>query len=324
MKTLHRFFLTLPIMIALLSGCSRQGTPSGPESPGASGAGAEQAEVSSALAEEPSYVEDEVSESPEQTSLESSASPSGAGAEAGLSSAEAAVRPLAFWRQIRNIERKFEFAFADTDSTGRPTTAIVTAHRYIFGTFNILVGDEVPEGSPPQTHVIHKPLADHGVRRLLLKRVPVPDATSDRRGWRLVATSGVKITSRGSTTRIESLRIQSGPLDTTITNPLAFFRLRAMLKLDPLGDVTLTATTLRNDDIVLLYLRDRRVRFHNNGDNTYSARFRVPDRTGLHHVGVNALSNGTLFDDTAPYDSQSWIEPYLVHPLQLAEGTPLD
>ena len=33
-----------------------------------------------------------------------------------------------------------------------------------------------------------------------------------------------------------------------------------------------------------------------DGDNTYTATFQVPDRTGLHHVGVNALSHGTLFD----------------------------
>jgi hypothetical protein len=323
MKTPPGIALTLPLMIALITGCSRQGTLSGPQDPGTAGSGSDQTEVASALAAEPSYVDDEVSESPDQTQLEASASAS-ASSQAGPFSAEAAIRPLAFWRQIRSVERKFEFAFADTDSTGRPTTAIVTAHRFMLGTFNILVGDEVPEGSPPQAHVIHKPLADHGVRRLLLKRVPVPDATSARRAWRVVATSGVKVTSRGAGTRIESLRVQSGPLDTTITDPLAFFRLRSIIKLDPLADVTLTATTLRNDDVVLLYLRDHRVRFHNNGDNTYSARFRVPDRTGLHHVGVNALSSGTLFDDVAPYDSQSWIEPYLVHPLQLAEGTPRD
>lgn len=321
MKTPHGIVLTLPLMIALLTGCSRQGDLSGPQNPGTTGAGSDQAEVASALAAEPSYVDDEVSESPDQTSLQSS-DPASASADAGLFSAEAAIRPLAFWRTIRNVERRFEFAFADTDSTGRPTTAVVTAHRFMLGTFNILVGDEVPEGSPPQAHVIHKPLSDHGVRRLLLKRVPVPE--SDRRAWRVVATSGVKITSREARTRIESLRVQSGLLDTTITEPLAFFRLRSIIKLDPLADVTLTATTLREDDVVLLHLRDHRVRFHNNGDHTYTATFRVPDRTGLHHVGVNALANGTLFDDAAPYDSQSWIEPYLVHPLQLAEGTPSD
>jgi hypothetical protein len=321
MNTPHRFTLVLPLAIALLTGCSRQGTLSGPQDAGGTGAAADQAAVSATLAAEPGFVDDELSEVADQTSLEASASIS---SDAGLMGAEAAIRPLAFWRTIRSVERRFEFAFADTDSTGRPTTAVVTAHRFMLGTFNILVGDDVPEGSPPEAHVIHKPLADHAVRRVLLKRVRVADPTEARRGWRVVATSGVKITSREARSRIQSLRVQSGPLDTTITDPLAFFRLRGMIKLDPLADVTLTATTLRADDVVLLYLRHHRVRFRNNGDNTYSITFRVPDRTGLHHVGVNALSNGTLFDDQAPYDSQAWIEPYLVHPLQLAEGTPVE
>ena len=321
MKTPHRSLLTLPLAIALLSGCSRTATLSGPQDPGTASAASDQAQVAAALSAEPSYVADEVSESPEQTSLQD---PTGAVAAPGVYGVDAAIRPLGFWRNIRSVERRFEIAFADSDSTGRPTTAIVTAHRLMLGTFDIMVGDQVPEGSPPQGHVIHKPLADHGVRRLLLKRVPMPDAPADRREWRIVATSGVRITSRAAATRIESLRIQSGALDTTITDPLAFFRLRAILKLDPLADVTLTATTLREDDVVLLYLRDHRARFQNTGNRTYTATFRVPDRTGLHHVGVNALSNGTLFDDAAPYDSQSWIEPYLVHPLVLADGTPTD
>lgn len=312
--------LILPLLIALLTGCAQRGDLTGPQTTGGTDA-SDQAEVASALAAEPSYVDDEVSQSPDQTTLE--AATAGA-AEASPYAAESAIQPLGFWRTIRSVERKFEFAFADTDSTGRPTTAVVTVHRFMLGGFNILVGDPVPEGSPPESHVIHKPLADHAVRRVLLRRVRVEDPTSDRRRWRVVATSGVRITSRDASTAIQSLRVQSGPLDTTITEPLAFFRLRAMLKLDPLADVTLTATTARADDVVLLYMRDRRARFHNNGDNTYSITFRVPDRTGLHHVGVNALSHGTLFDDEAPYDSQSWIEPYLVHPLELAADTPID
>ena len=319
MKTLHRSLLPLSLLIALLTGCAKQGTPTDPQTSGTSSA--EEAAVATTLAADPAYVDDEVSESADQTQIESTTSASGA---PGTASVQAAIRPLTFWRQIRHVERRFEFAFSDTDSTGRPTRAVVTVHRLMRGTFNILVGDQVPEGSPPEAHILMKPLADHGVRRVMLVRVPVVDRDADRRGWRVVATSGVQITSRDAQTRIESLRVQSGALDTTITNPLEFFRLRAILKLDPLADVTLTATTLKNDDVVLLYLRDRRARFQNNGDNTYTATFRVPDRMGLHHVGVNALSNGTLFDDQAPYDSQSWIEPYLVHPLQLAEGTPRD
>jgi len=318
MTSPHRLLLALPLAIALLAGCARQGALSGPQDPAASTAAADQAEVTAALAAEPVYVDDELSESPDQTSLEA---PAGTG-EAGMATAETAIQPLAFWRTIRSVERRLEFEFSDPDPSGRPTTAAVTVHRQMLGAFNILVGDAVPEGSPPEASVIHKPLSDHAVRRVLLKRVPVAD--TDRGAWRIVATSGVQITSRNALTRIQSLRIQSGPLDTTITDPLAFFRLRSMLKLDPLADVTLTATTLRSDDVVLLCLRDHRMRFHNNGDNSYTATFHVPDRLGLHHVGVNALSNGTLFDDTAPYDSQTWIEPYAVHPLELADGTPLD
>lgn len=320
MTTSHRLALTLPLLLALLAGCSSQGTLNAPGDT-AAGTSQDQAEVASTVASNPAYVDDELSESPEQMSL-STADGSGSAGAAGTVSAQAAIRPLAFWRQIRDIDRSFEFAFSDTDSTGRPTTAVVIIHKRMSGSFNILVADNVPEGNPPQAHVIHKPLVDHWVRRLLLKRVPLEN--SDRLVWRVVATSGVKITSRDAVTRIQSLRIQSGTLDATVDDPLAFFRLRAILKLDPTAEVTLTATTLRNDDVVLLYLRDHRVRFHNNGDNTYTATFGVPDRTGLHHVGVNALSNGTLFDDQAPYDSQSWITPYLVHPIELAAGTPTD
>lgn len=320
MKPPYRFAFSIPLMIALLTGCSKQATVSGPQDPGTSLASPEQAAVAATLAADPSFANDEISESADQTTL-SAATTASASRSA---SPAAAIRPLTFWRQIRSVERTFEFAFADTDSTGRPTTAVVTVRRHMLGTFNILVADDVPEGNPPQSHVIHKTLVDNGVRRILLKRVPVPDPSSDRSAWRMVATSGARITSRDAASRIESLRIQSGTLDTTITEPLAFFRLRRMIQLDPLADVTLTATTLRADDVVLLYLRDRRVAFHNNGDNTYTITFRVPDDTGLHHVGVNALSNGTLFDDEKPYDSQSWIEPFIVHPLALADGTPID
>ena len=323
MKPPYRLALALPFLLAVLAGCSKQGTMSPATDPSAgapSGSNGDQAQIASTLAADPSYVDDEVSESDAQTSLEAPATTASA-RRAGIA---AAVQPITFWRQIRSIERRFEFAFADTDSTGRPTTCVVTVHKHILGTFNLLVGDSVPEGSPPSAHVVQKALVDNGVRRVLLRRVRVDDPAFERSAWRVVATSGVRITSRDAQSHIVSLRVQSGALDTTITEPLAFFRLRHVIQLDPAANVTLTATTLRNDDVTLLYLADRRVRFHNNGDNTYSITFQVPDRDGLHHVGVNALSNGTLFDDQAPYDSQSWIEPFIVHPLVLAADTPLD
>jgi len=285
----------------------------------------DQAEVASVVAIEPEVVEDGQFESTEATVL---------GASPGATGALAAIHPLHFWRVITGVERRFEFAFADSDSTGRPTTAIVTVHKLLAGRFNILTGvpggDETPIDS--SVSVIRKPLADHWVRRILLKRIPT--AESPRGVWRVVATSGVKVTSRGATTRIESLRFQTAGVDTTLTEPLDFFHLRRILKLVPGTPVTLTVTTLRNDDVVVMCRFGHRFRFHNNGDNTYTGVWQVPDlragngprpgpgRPPVFHFGVNALSHGTLFDDEAPYDSQAWLLPVVLAPDQVADALP--
>ena len=86
--------------------------------------------------------------------------------------------------------------------------------------------------------------------------------------------------------------------------------------------VRLTVTTERNNDVVVLYRGAGRLRFHNNGDNTYSGGFQAGWVRGTHHFGVNALSHGTLFDDALPYDSEAWALPYVVAPTILAEYLP--
>lgn len=299
------------------------------------GSSVEQANVSAVMSTTPELVEDEIAESPDQTSI--------SGGDAMGTSIDAAIQPITFFRKIRSVTRNFEFAFSDTDSTGKPTTVVVTIRKRLMGSFNILersVPDTVPPPSaaglpiPPRTglpdttiHLVSKPLDDLWVRRLLLKRVKISDRgregeDDDNTIWRFVATSGVKVTSQGATTAISSLHIQTAALDTTITDPLAFFRLRRILKLTSGEMVTLTATTGRNDDVVVLNYRALRVRFHNNGDNTYTAQVRAGWLAGVHHFGVNALSHGTLFDDAAPYDSQAWILPYVVQPTELADFMP--
>lgn len=312
--------LALPLLLAggLIAGCGRNpGDPLAPAG-GSGGAVDESAEVSRALSSSPELIEDGQFESAEMTQVD--------GAEPGRF---AAINPLHFFRRIESVERRFEFAFADTDSTGRPTTAIVTVHKLLRGTFNIATGPRV-ESTVRDTSrllIVSKRLTDHWVRRLLLKRVPPPPTdllTADRLRprWRIAASSGVEITSRPATTRILSLAIRTATQDTVIEDPLAFFRLRRILKLNPGEDVKLVATTERNDDVVVLVRAGLRARFRNNGDNTYTLVWHAPLHAGLHHVGVNALSNGTLFDDQAPYDSKSWVVPCVVHPTELAEFIP--
>lgn len=312
MRTQHRFFLTLPLLAALLAGCISRNAPSGPD---VTGTTQDESEVAATLAENPALVDDEVSQSSEETSLAMSAA---AGAEAGLG-LEAGIEPLRFWREIRDVQRRYEIIFSDRDPDGRPHTAVVKVHGIIRGSFNIRVADGVLESGEPKTRVISKPLVDHAVRRLLVRRVRVEGR--ERGVWRVVATSGVEITSRGATSAIVSLRVESGKLDTTITDPLAFFRLRRMLKIEPGAEVKLTATTQAEDDVVLLYTLGRRVRFDGKG-SVHTITFVAPDAEGLRHMGVNALSHGTLYDDTAPYDSKAWIEPYVVHSLVVAADTP--
>jgi hypothetical protein len=311
--------------IGLIAGCGKSTV----NSPAATGStpSLDQAQVASVVALEPEVIEDGQFESTAPTSLDT-------GAYAGSTGALAAINPLHFWRVITSAERRFEFAFADSDSTGRPTTAIVTVHKSLAGSFNILTG--VPGGDSTaldsSLSVIHKPLADQWVRRVLLKRVPAADSAG--RAWRVVATSGVRVTSRSATTQIASLRFQTAGVDTTITDPLHFFFLRRILKLEPGTPVTLTVTTLKNDDVVVMCRFGHRFRFHNNGDNTYTGVWLVPDlrmgngprpgpgRPPIFHFGVNALSHGTLFDDQAPYDSQAWLLPAVLAPDQVADALP--
>ena len=293
MRTRLPLILLLLALPGLLAGCGR-------DTPGAPGAATsstalDQAEVTAVLAGLPEVTEAAQFESEEPTELATAAD------EPPLPGA-----PLRFWRVITGVERRLEFAFADPDSAGRPTTAVVTLHRQLTGRFNVL--RRVPGAAADSFHLVHKPLADHAVRRVLLKRAPAGDAAGP--AWRLVALSGERITARDAATRVLSLRVQSAERDTTITDPLAFFRLRGVLKLEPGAPVTLTVTTPRDDDVVVLCRAGHRLHFRNEGGGVHTAVWRVPDlrpeearpgRPPLFHVGVNALSHGTLFDDAAAY-----------------------
>jgi hypothetical protein len=313
MKT--RFMLTLAFVLAigLVAGCGKESSQL-TDPVGSSGtASNHQAEISSVLASTPDLIEDAVFESADETRLDDDAN-----------GTLAAIRPFRFWRHIEKVERSFTFAFADTDTTGQPTTAVVRIDKQLTGTFNILTGvprpsfrDTLPRDS---VRIVRKPLQDHWVRRVLLHRMRL--TPSGRPVWRVVASSGVEVTSRGATTEIQSLRVQTASFDSTFTDPLAFFRLRRLVKVNPMEKVTLTVTTGRDDDVVVLMCGFLRFRFHNNGDGTYTGEWRSPMFGGIRHVGVNAFSNGTLFDDQEPYDSNAWILPYLVHPHMLAEYMP--
>lgn len=305
----HRFLLAAPLALLLLAGCGKSGESLTPAS---SGSSADEVELTQEITSNASLVEDEgLSEIADQIALD----------EAGVASQQDALHrgpsvPRFFWRTIRDVNRRHEFQFSDYDTAGRPWTAIVTVHKRLLGGFHVVTVDSLAPDSV-ERRVVHKPLEDHWVRRVLLKRVRV--ANTDRAVWRIAGTTAVKVTSKDALTRIQSLRVQTRDLDTTITDPLEFFRLRRVIRVEPDAEVQLTVTTLATDDVVVLYSRHGRFRFRNNGDGTHVGTWKSPVLLGVRHVGVNALSHGALFDEAAPYDSQTWILPYLVKPELLEE-----
>ncbi len=286
------------LLMGALAGCGKSSSTLGPTSDGSGATPQDQADVSNAVAANAGFIDEDAFATSEETVM------AGGG---GFT----AIRPLRFFRSIESIDRRVETTFGDPDSLGRPTTALVTVRKHLMGNFNILAG-AIDEEDTTRTR-IQKPLDDRWVRRLALKRVRI-DSSGTRQVWRVVGVSGVEVTSKDATTNILSMRIQVGSVDTTITNPLELHRLRRILLVDGGQPMRITVATGRNDDVVLLYRHLNRRPFVNNGDGTYTAECVLGDFPGLRHLGVNALSHGTLFDDKAAYDSKAWIVGFAVRP----------
>jgi hypothetical protein len=222
----------------------------------------------------------------------------------------AAIRPFYFWRTLTSETISWDVAFSDTDDTGHPATAVVTVHRHLIGNLNIIPASAGDSTHADSTSVIHKPHDDLWTRHVLLKRVPFGSAGATH--WRFAGTSLVDIVSSTNTTQIQSVRVQSTGLDTTLTDPAAFFLLRGVMRVNPSDSVRVTVTTNHANDVVLLHHAGFRRRFRNNGDGTYTIKWLTGPLGGWRHFGVDAIAHTTLFDDTAVYDSNRWFIPFAV------------
>src|ERR1041385_2790741 len=202
-------WLGIAMLAALvLTGCGRSTSPLQSAAGGSAPAGSDQSQVATVVQDNPQYVNEDAWQSDAATAFDGT----------GF----AAIRPLRFWRTIASETRSDSIEFGAPDSTGRPTLARVTIHRELIGRFNILAGST--DASDTTKSLVHKPLDDLWTRHLLLRRGPDP-RDGGRPRWRLVGTSGVDIHTRGGSTHLASLRIQSGSLDTTVTDPLELHRL---------------------------------------------------------------------------------------------------
>jgi hypothetical protein len=272
--------------VMAIAGCASSTGP-------APGANTEQVQITTYMAANPALIDDQLFSDP--TSLPLSR----------LAATNAAITPRWFWRRITVSTPTLTFQFSDTDSVGRPRLALVTLTRHLVGTFNILPAASGDTTQLDSANIVHKPLDDTWTRHLLFKRCVVPG--SEQPQWRLIAASGVQVNSSGMTEHIESVRVQTSTMDTTLTDPLQLFVITHCMHVAAGDTATITVTTSKTDDVLLAYYRDLRLRFHSNGDGTYGIRLPVGALLGMRFFGVNALSHGTLYDDTLPYDSQAWL-----------------
>jgi len=159
---------------------------------------------------------------------------------------------------------------------------------------------------------ITKDFADVGTRRLVLQKIR--DRAHPHRGWKLVAMSGVEISSPRTTRQIRRVRVQAGRVDETFTNVTDLVRVGNLLHLPNESEVVVTVETADATDAVFLHIRHerRRVELENNGDGTFTGRYRIGAGRGPRHAVIDVLSHGTLYDDEAAYDNVAWGYTYLI------------
>lgn len=246
------------------------------------------------------------------------------------------IIPFRFGRIARPIIRDLRIIF-DTD-----TTATVMFRKEMRGMFRIIGSDTTGQ----DTFRVNKRLG-HEFQRIahFAKRGRNSDK---RRGWKLLDFSMVEGNSYdfndstyvNSGLSIEQVRIQTNSLDTTITDPLAFFQTKKSVFTFSSGtEVTITVYVNNNtanpiiapqgtqatELVRLHHARHRNFRFHgikpfnwigqDGTTNIYQGTWTVGNNGFIHHAVIDVIDNGTILDDDEiayPYRSVTWSTPYLV------------
>ena len=300
--------LALPALALALAGCGSD-DPTSP--PAGNDAALEQQAIEATMAEIPELAESETYEAPGEGEFTDAYAPE------GLFSTAEAVRPVFFYRTIREHTRDIRI---ETERDTAFETARVRVVDHFAGGFHLVVADSTDTGVVVSR--IRKPLRDVGVMRAVFRRPldwdrmdpATGDSDDDRerdrrcRGWRLVATSNREIASPEHTAKIVSVRLEAASgLDLTITDPLALMRFPGELPRVFAGEpVKVTVQVEDGRDPVYLLCGWGRLRLKPVAEGVFEGGFKAPYDLRRFRIGVNVLDRGTLFDDAAPYDSDFW------------------
>ncbi len=165
------------------------------------------------------------------------------------------------------------------------------------------------------TVIVEKHFTDIWTRSAIFKKDTV---STYHRGWRLYAISGTEITTDNNNIQIDSVRItlQNTGLDTLITDVTKLVNKEDIIKVRPDDQANITIYTNEPDAFAFLHSHMWRWRFEKDSTiaGVYHGTWKTPHNLGIYRVGFDVLSNGTLTDDSMPYDANLWGFHYLVTP----------
>jgi hypothetical protein len=294
----------MAVVVMVVSGCGGKSSTS----PSTTQAG-DQGQVAAVLSTAATLTDDGLDEDPSRVSASLTT-----GIPQGMelsdpSATQALIRPFAWWQNVTAITPTFTFTFADTDGTGRPTSCIVTVSKHMTGSLVVIPASSTDTTQADSSHTIMKPLDKTLVRKIKLSRLLI----GTERLWKVTQVTGAYVSTVAPTTDLVSLRIQTtSGVDTTITDPLQWFSLRHVLTFATNDTVTVTATTTRTNDPVFIHRWDWRHRLRNNFDGTYTFSWVTSAWGGWRWFGIQAMSHGSIYDDTAPFDMVAWHFPFRV------------
>jgi hypothetical protein len=212
------------------------------------------------------------------------------------------------------------------------TTATATVYASFNGYFVIAAKDT---SKPNQIGALYKKEMKNTIVHKV-KLVKVRDTGHNRLDWRIVQVSGGVMSSPNTTLQISNFTIEFPDGNKlSINEPLEYFwnRQEGLPALAPRDTVKLYVSLTNSNNfppepgetIMLRYGMNRhshcaRKMFHDDGqypdavagDGIYSGFWIVGFRLGLHHGAVDAIDNGTIYDDSAPYNALVWALPYRV------------
>jgi hypothetical protein len=219
----------------------------------------------------------------------------------------------------------------EIERTGE-TTATATVYSSFNGQFYILAKDQ---SNPNQAGELYKKEMQNTIVRKV-NLVKVRDTGNDRLDWRIEQVSGGVMSSPNPTINISNFTIEfPDGAELSLDDPLAYFwnRQDGLPAFAPRDTVKLYVALANSNEFppepgetVTLrhgmdhYSHRSRKMFNDNGeypdavasDGIYSGFFVAGRRPGLHHGAADAIDNGTIYDDSAPYDALLWSLPYRV------------